>query len=306
MKSLSPLRLALTLLAVFLLAAAPAFAADDPAPELKTLVARVQEKIQKGQRSPANLAEELAAFDALVAKYDGQKSESVADIHFFRALLYANVLQQSEKAEPLFAQIVKDFPGTRAAQEVERQQEQRAQQIEAEKKVQALAGKPAPEIAFQWSTREGLGKLSDLKGKVVMLDFWATWCGPCVATFPKVRELQAHYAGRDDVVILGVTSIQGRVVGLQAQPISTRGDPQREMALMKDYIQAKDITWIIAFSTENVFNPDYGVMGIPHVAIVAPDGTVRHPYVEAHGPVAHKIELIDALVKEFKLGGAKP
>ena len=103
------------------------------------------------------------------------------------------------------------------------------------------------------------------------------------------------------MVVLGVTSIQGSVSGLQPQRIDTKGDPQKEMALMSDYIKAKEITWTIGFSDEEVFNPDYGITGIPHMAIIAPDGTLRHTGLHPAMPHAEKVEKIDALLKEFKL-----
>ncbi|MCX6954419.1 MAG: TlpA disulfide reductase family protein, partial [Verrucomicrobia bacterium] len=127
-----------------------------------------------------------------------------------------------------------------------------------------------------------------------------TWCGPCVASFPQVRELTAHYKDMD-VVVVGVTSIQGSITGLQPSKIDTAGDPQREMALMADYIRAKDVTWTVAFSDEEVFNPDYGITGIPHMVIIAPDGTIRHRGLHPAMPHAEKVGMIDALLKEFKL-----
>jgi thiol-disulfide isomerase/thioredoxin len=145
-----------------------------------------------------------------------------------------------------------------------------------------------------------LKTLSALKGKVVVLDFWATWCGPCIGSFPQVRELVEHYKGAD-VEVVGVTSIQGRVVNLQTQPIDTKDDPAKEMALMNDFMKAKDMTWTVAFSEEEVFNPDYGIMGIPYMAIVAPDGTVRHTGLHPAMPLAEKTVKIDALLKEFGL-----
>jgi len=96
-----------------------------------------------------------------------------------------------------------------------------------------------------------------------------------------------------------VTSLQGYVMGLSPPRIDTRNDPRKEMALMADFIKAKDITWSIAFSQEPVFNPEYGVSGIPHMAIIAPDGTVRHTGLHPAMPHAQKVEMIDALLKEF-------
>ena len=49
-----------------------------------------------------------------------------------------------------------------------------------------------------------------MKGNVVVVDFWATWCGPCVGSFPQVKELVEYYKGYN-VTVLGLTSPQGAV-----------------------------------------------------------------------------------------------
>jgi hypothetical protein len=72
---------------------------------------------------------------------------------------------------------------------------------------------------------------------------------------------------------------------------------------MSDYIKAKEITWTIGFSDEEVFNPDYGITGIPHMAIIAPDGTLRHTGLHPAMPHAEKVEKIDGEGDRFG-GGA--
>src|SRR5699024_8478985 len=124
----------------------------------------------------------------------------------------------------------KHIEGTRVAQELA-MQEQMEKMQQAQK---AMIGKPAPELTFIWSSQPDLKKLSDLKGKVVILDFWATWCGPCIATFPQIRELTEHYKS-GEVGVLGVTSIQGHVSGLETARIDTRGDTQKEFSLIADF-----------------------------------------------------------------------
>ena len=137
------------------------------------------------------------------------------------------------------------------------------------------------------------------KGTVYVLEFWATWCGPCISSFPKVREHVAHFKGTP-VTFLGVTSIQGFVANMGPR-IDTKGDPAKEMALMPEFMQAKDMTWDVVFSEQQVFNPDYGISGIPYVAITAPDGTVRHAGIHPGDDSADISGKITALLQEFNL-----
>ncbi len=80
----------------------------------------------------------------------------------------------------------------------------------ARKKIeQNLPGTAPPEIdAASWlNTPEGL-PWEKLRGKVVLLDFWGTWCGPCVKKIPEVEKFAKKYAGRD-LVVIGIHSEQG-------------------------------------------------------------------------------------------------
>jgi thiol-disulfide isomerase/thioredoxin len=78
----------------------------------------------------------------------------------------------------------------------------------ARKKIQAnLAGAAVPAIdATSWLNSSGL-TWGGLKGKVVLIDFWGTWCGPCVAKMPATQELAAKYAERG-LVVVGIHSEQ--------------------------------------------------------------------------------------------------
>lgn len=157
-----------------------------------------------------------------------------------------------------------------------------------------LLNKPAPEINFLWSSDPSLKKLADLyPGKVVVLDFWATWCKPCIGLFPKVRELNAKYQGKP-VVFVGVTSIQGYHIDAEKGKIDCKGDPQKEISLMPSLMKQLNVTWTVAIGDKDCFNPDFDIMGIPHMAILDKNGIVRYDGVEPE-EVAAKI---DSLLNE--------
>lgn len=168
-----------------------------------------------------------------------------------------------------------------------------------------LVGGQAPTLDFLWcSAKPPVRSLADLKGKVVVLDFWATWCGPCIAAFPHMREMQQRYRA-SPVAIVGVTSLQGWILDARATDPSKRRikdlSPDDELKRLAAWARDMDMTWTVAVSKQPCFNVDYGVRGLPTVVIIDSKGVVRHAGLS---PTDEKLaEYVDALLKE---AGAAP
>lgn len=70
--------------------------------------------------------------------------------------------------------------------------------------ISPAVGKPAPDIAFEPLTSEKGIRLADQKGKVVLINFWADWCGPCMVEFPHLVKLTGPYLKRNDFQMVSV------------------------------------------------------------------------------------------------------
>ncbi|TVR28419.1 MAG: TlpA family protein disulfide reductase [Balneolaceae bacterium] len=105
--------------------------------------------------------------------------------------------------------------------------------------------------------------IKDFKGKFVMIDFWESWCGPCLQVFPSLDQLREEYP--DNFEVLAVT------VGLNEGP-----EDARAFAAKHDY----DFNWL--YDEHGVFT-QLGGQGIPFKAYVDPDGNFIKIEMGSHG-----------------------
>jgi thiol-disulfide isomerase/thioredoxin len=146
---------------------------------------------------------------------------------------------------------------------------------------QNLVGKPAPALKGVFALNGQPQSLADLKGKVVLIDFWAVWCGPCKAVFPHLRDLHEKY-GKKGLVIVGVTTYYEKFGFDKTTNKLTAGanlSKDQEQDMLKDFVETNRLPYTIWTVTKDdwkaAVNQDYGVKGIPTAVLIDQNGVVR-------------------------------
>lgn len=235
------------------LSATPAVASAkkvDFTPALTAVTAQLKQKFDAGKTSEADLADNLAEINQLIFEHakDGNR-EQLARLYLLDAHIYADGLTNSAKAGAIWAQVVREFPGTIAAKgaalSLARLQAQAASAPDPNVPVGLGVGQRFPGFNETDIAGQPLSVAAH-KGKVTMIDFWATWCGPCRGEMPNVIATyqKCHSQGFD---ILGVSL-----------------DEDRDAVL--NFTQAQGMTWPQYFDGQgwkNKLATQYGVDSIP-------------------------------------------
>ncbi|MGB7747955.1 MAG: TlpA disulfide reductase family protein [Verrucomicrobiia bacterium] len=239
--------------AVLLLSGQRAFTADATV-ELKTLVEKIRSDMTAGKTNSIDLADDLKQFDMLLAEHQGEKTDAVAGVVYMKAMFYDQVLHDQAKAAELVKQLKTDFQGTEFVATLEKREAAQlaAQQIQAG----LVVGAKFPDFNETDVAGKPLSIAND-KGKVVLIDFWATWCAPCRAELPNVLATYRKYHD------------QGfEIIGISLDQDQTK---------LTSFTKSMNMTWPQFFDGQgwgNKLAAKYGIDSIPATFLLDGEGKI--------------------------------
>lgn len=148
-----------------------------------------------------------------------------------------------------------------------------------------LINLPAP--IFKLSDLEGKQvALDEFKGKTVILDFWATWCGPCIVSFPTMQKLVDKYKNNADVKFIFINSLDY---------------DDKLVEKVKEFLAYDNYHFYVLLDDKyyQTFH-DYAIQGLPTKVIIDKKGNIRFMYVGWKGSEAKEMRMFEALIDLLK------
>lgn len=137
----------------------------------------------------------------------------------------------------------------------------------------SVLNEKAPEL----TVTEWISQKPDTKGKFVLVDFWATWCGPCRKAIPELNEIQKQF--KDDLIVVGLSDETVEKIKAMKEPV---------------------IDYYYGIDPQGTMKKALEVKGIPHVILIDPKGIVRwegFPLLDNH---ALTPEVVKNLIGKYK------
>ena len=212
----------------------------------------------------------------------------------------ALAIQLIDEGEKVLADLEITNPeATRSLQQAKAQFQAFRNRAASRQAISEMLGKPAPKLAAEfWVNGDPLTS-EDLEGKVVLLDFWAMWSRPCVATFPKINEWNESFSS-EGLQIIGVTGRynldwdEGTDRPKQSEGAVTA---EQELETIEKFMEkAKLLFPTMVLEKGSKMPADFAVAGIPYLVLIDKKGNFRMAKI---GGNAKNMQAIEAMIKEL-------